>query len=221
MNENITELVFILDRSGSMGGLESDTIGGYNAVLKQHRAGEGTAFVNTILFDNEIEVLHDRVNIAQVADLTAKDYWVRGCTALLDAVGGAISHTEKVHRYLPEDHKPGHTIFVVTTDGLENASRKYSRAQVKKMIEEKQALGWEFFFLGANIDAVAEAASLGISEDRAATYLADGAGTAVMYDAVAEATCYARVQPSPAAGGKRMGRSWKKAVEKDTAARGR
>ena len=220
MNDNITELVFILDRSGSMGGLESDTIGGYNAVLAKHRAAEGQAFVNTVLFDNEVEVLHDRVDIAQVKDLTTKEYWVRGCTALLDAVGGAIRHTERVHKYLPEDHRPGHTIFVITTDGLENASRKFSRAQVKEMIEAKQKAGWEFFFLGANMDAVAEAGSLGIAADRAATYLADEEGTGVMYGAVAEATCCMRSMPAPAAGGKRMGGKWKKAVEADTAARG-
>ena len=222
MNDNITELVFILDRSGSMGGLESDTIGGYNAVLAKHRAAEGQAFVNTVLFDNETEVLHDRVDISQVKDLTSKEYWVRGCTALLDAVGGAIRHTERVHKYLPEDHKPGHTIFVITTDGYENASRRYSRAQVKEMIEAKQKAGWEFFFLGANIDAVAEAGSLGITEDRAATYLADGEGTATMYGAVAEATCCVRAAaPMGALGGKRMGRGWKRSVEADTKARGR
>lgn len=221
MNDNITELVFILDRSGSMGGLESDTIGGYNAVLAKHRAAEGQAFVNTVLFDDRVEVLHDRVDIAKVADLTDKDYYVRGCTALLDAVGGAIRHTEKVQGYLPEDYKPGHTIFVITTDGLENASHTYSRAQVKEMIEGKQRLGWEFLFLGANMDAVAEAKTLGITPDRAVTYLADEEGTGVMYDAVAEATCYMRAAAPASKGGKRMGGMWKKAVEADTAARGK
>lgn len=221
MNDQITELVFILDRSGSMGGLESDTIGGYNAVLAKHRAAEGRAFVNTVLFDDRVEVLHDRIDIANVADLTAKDYYVRGCTALLDAVGGAIRHTEKVQGYLPEGHKPGHTIFVITTDGLENASHKYSRAQVKEMIEGKQRAGWEFLFLGANMDAVAEAGSLGIAPDRAVTYLADAAGTDVMYGAVAEATCCMRAAAPTAKGGKRIGGMWKKAVEADTSARGK
>ena len=222
MNENITELVFILDRSGSMGGLESDTIGGYNAVLAKHRAAEGQAFVTTILFDNEIETLHDRIELAKVADLTAKDYWVRGCTALLDAVGSTIRHIEKVQGYLPEDHKPGHTIFVITTDGYENASRKFSRAQVKEMIQGKKNAGWEFLFLGANIDAVAEAGSLGIDADRAVTYVADEQGTDVMYGAVAEATVCMRSMPAPVpgSGGKRMGGKWKKSVEADTAARG-
>ena len=221
MNENITELVFILDRSGSMGGLETDTIGGYNATLGKHRAAEGQAFVTTILFDNEIETLHDRIDIKDVADLTSKDYYVRGCTALLDAVGSTIKHIEKVQHYLPEDHKPAHTIFVITTDGYENASRKYSRAQVKEMIQGKQNAGWEFLFLGANIDAVAEAGSLGIAADRAATYVADECGTGVMYQAVAEATCCMRAMPSAAAGGKRMGGKWKKSVEADTASRGK
>ena len=221
MNDNITELVFILDRSGSMGGLENDTIGGYNAVLGKHRAADGQAFVTTILFDHEIETLHDRIDIAQVADLTAHDYYVRGCTALLDAVGSTIRHIEKVQGYLPEDHKPGHTIFVITTDGYENASRQFSRAQVRELIQGKQANGWEFLFLGANMDAVAEAGSLGIATDRAVTYVADQKGTDVMFGAVAEATCCMRQAPSAAAGGKRMGGKWKRAVEADTAARGR
>lgn len=219
MNENITELVFILDRSGSMGGLESDTIGGYNSVLAKHRSADGQAFVTTILFDHESEVLHDRIAIAEVRDLTAKEYYVRGCTALLDALGGAIRHTERVQRYLPEEHKPARTIFVVTTDGLENASRKFGRAQVREMIEGKQRAGWEFFFLGANMDAVAEAGSLGIAEDRAVTYLADDMGLDAAYGAVAEATCCVREEAPASAGGKRLGRAWKAAVEADTAAR--
>ena len=217
MKKNLTELVFIVDRSGSMGGLETDTIGGFNATLNRHRKAEGEAVVSTVLFDNETKVLHDRIDIANVPDMTERDYQVRGCTALLDAVGGGIRHIERVHGYLPEESRPEHTIFVITTDGYENASRKYSYADVKRMIERKQEQGWEFLFLGANIDAVEEAAKIGIAHDRSATYLADGEGQTVAYDAIADATCAMRAQPAGAA---RMGGAWKESVEADTAKRG-
>lgn len=213
-NEEITELVFILDRSGSMGGLEDDTIGGYNSVLAEHKKAEGQATVSTVLFDHEMETLHDRLDIADVAPLTRNDYSVRGCTALLDAMGKTIKHIEQVQKYMPEDHKAGHVIFVVTTDGMENASKEFGASEVKNLVSQKQELGWEFFFLGANIDAVEEAGKLGIAEDRAVTYLADEFGTSVMYEAVACATSSARASKS------RIGGSWKCAVEEDTAARG-
>ena len=217
MKKNLTELVFVIDRSGSMGGLETDTIGGFNATLAKHRTAEGDAIVSTVLFDNEMKVLHDRLPIAEVVDMSDRDYQVRGCTALLDAVGGAIRHISRVHGYLPEEYRPEHMIMVITTDGLENASREYSYERVKKMIEQKGEEGWEFLFLGANIDAVQEAARIGIAADRSVTYLADGEGTRLMNATVAEATCAMRARPCSAP---RMTGSWKAAVEHDTAKRG-
>ena len=217
MKKNLTELVFIVDRSGSMGGLETDTIGGFNATLNRHRLADGDAVVSTVLFDNETKILHDRIPIADVHDMTEQDYQVRGCTALLDAVGGAIRHISRVHGYLPDEYRPEHTIFVITTDGYENASRKYGYTEVKRLIEDKQEHGWEFLFLGANIDAIGEAAKIGIAQDRSATYIADGIGQTVAYDAIADATCAMRCQP---AGAMRMDGAWKKSVEADTAKRG-
>ena len=214
MKKGLTELVFVVDRSGSMGGLESDTIGGFNATLDAHRKEEGEAYVSTVLFDNEIEVLHDRLPIAEVKPITSKEYWVRGCTALLDAVGGAVSHISQVHSYLPEDARPEHTIVVITTDGMENASREYTYQQVKKLISQKEGEGWNFLFLGANIDAAAEASRMGISPDFAATYVADAEGTRVMHQAQCKATVAMRAgMPMPTG-------SWKREVEKDTATRG-
>ena len=214
MKKGLTELVFIVDRSGSMGGLESDTIGGFNATLGRHREAEGDAFVTTVLFDNELVTLHDRLPIAEVKPLTRDDYEVRGCTALLDAVGSTVEHIERVHGYLPDEHVPENTIVVITTDGLENASAKYTYDQVKRLIERKREEGWEFLFLGANIDAVGEAARIGIGEDRAATYMADSEGTAVMHEAVANATVAMRGCGSAPTG------SWKRAIERDTRRRG-
>lgn len=220
MKRNLTELVFIVDRSGSMAGLEGDTIGGFNATLARHREADGEAVVSTVLFDDRIEVLHDRLPIGEVRDLTDRDYWVRGCTALLDAVGGGIRHIEKVHGYLPEDYRPEHTIFAIITDGLENASHKYDRATVKRMIEQKKEGGWEFLFLGANIDAVEEAGRIGIAADRAVTYLNDSVGQGMAYDAMAKATCAMRSQSFEEACAAPMGAAWKKDVERDTARRG-
>ena len=217
MKKNLTELVFVVDRSGSMGGLESDTIGGFNATLARHRSAEGDAIVSTVLFDNEMLVLHDRLPIAEVVDMTERDYQVRGCTALLDAVGGAIRHIGRVQGYLPEEYRPERTIMVIITDGYENASRKYDYREVKRMIEDKQELGWEFLFLGANIDAIGEAAKIGIAQDRSATYLADGMGQTVAYEAIADATCAMRSAP---AGAPRIDGRWKESVEIDTAKRG-
>ena len=217
MKENLTELVFIVDRSGSMGGLETDTIGGFNATLDAHRSAEGEAVVSTVLFDNEMLVLHDREPIAEVAPLTDRDYRVRGCTALLDAVGGAIKHIGRVQGYLPEEYRPARTIVVITTDGYENASRKYTYDQVKRMVEQKKEQGWEFLFLGADIDAVGEAARIGISQDRAVMNLADGEGQRVAYEAVTAATCMMRCAPADC---EPMGAEWKAPVERDCAKRG-
>lgn len=214
MKKNLTELVFIVDRSGSMSGLESDTIGGLNATLSAHRNEEGDAVVSTVLFDTETKVLHDRLPIASVQPLTERDYQVRGCTALLDAVGGSIRHIARVQGYLPDEYKPEHTIFVITTDGLENSSRKYSYGEVKSMIEQKKEEGWEFLFLGANIDAAAEAARIGIAADCAATYMPDVEGTSVMYDAVCKGTVAMR-QGAFASDG-----AWKGDIENDMARRG-
>ena len=218
MKKNLTELVFVIDRSGSMGGLEPDTIGGFNATLEQHRQADGEAIVSTVLFDHETIVLHDRVDIDKVQPMTEADYQVRGMTALLDAVGGSIRHIERVQSYLPEDFRAEHVIFVITTDGYENASKKYSYDQVRHMIEMKKEAGWEFLFLGANIDAVSEAARIGISADRAATYMADGIGNHVMYEAVADATCAMRSMP---AGSPKMTGSWKASIDRDVATRGK
>ena len=201
---NTTELVFIIDRSGSMSGLESDTIGGVNGVLAKNRAVEGDAFVTTMLFDDKLEYLHDHKDLKEVGNLTDKDYWTRGCTALLDAVAETIIHIEKVQGYLPDKSKAEHVVVTIITDGLENASRRHSYAEVKRMIEAHTEMGWEFLFLGANIDVAAEAGRLGIREDHAAPYLSDCAGTAVAYESIAEANVQTRtcgkVMPSWAAG---------------------
>ncbi len=208
--KNNIELVMIIDRSGSMGGMESDTIGGINAVLERHRGLDNRTTVSTVLFDDRTEVLHDRLPLSEVAPLTRDDYSVRGCTALLDAVGGSIHHIERVQRYMPGEYKADKVIFVITTDGLENASRHYTYSQVKRSIEQKQEEGWEFLFLGANIDAAAEAHRIGIAQDRAATYVADSLGQQVMYDAVADATCEMSAMPTG-----RIGGSWSKKIERD------
>lgn len=188
MKNNITELVFILDRSGSMSGLESDTIGGFNAMIEKQKKQGGVCYVSTVLFDNTSEVLHDRLRLNEVSPMTPDDYSVRGCTALLDATGGAIHHIGNIHKYARPEDVPEHTVFVITTDGLENASRRYSGEKVKKMIEhEKEKYGWEFLFLAANIDAVETATNIGISRDRAVDYLADSEGTSTIYETVCEA----------------------------------
>ena len=190
MKKGLTEIVFILDRSGSMAGLEADTIGGFNAMIAKQKSEPGEAYISTVLFDTRCDVIHDRVPLDKIAPLTDKEYFVRGCTALLDAVGGAIHHIGNVHKYAREEDRPEKTIFVITTDGMENASRIYTYDKVRAMIEhEKSKYGWEFLFLGANIDAAREAARFGIAPDRAANYHADHQGTEVIYDSVSEAVC--------------------------------
>lgn len=182
-NNNLTELVFILDRSGSMSGLEDDTIGGFNAMIGKQKKESGEAFVSTVLFDNVSEVLHDRVKLKKVPKMTEKDYTVRGCTALIDAIGGAINHIGNIHKYARPEDVPAHTMFIITTDGQENASSRYSSDEVKKMIErQKEKYGWEFLFVGANIDAVETAARFGIDRNRAVNYHADSEGTQLLYE---------------------------------------
>lgn len=190
MENNITELVFILDRSGSMAGLESDTIGGFNSLIKKQKAESGECYVSTVLFDNISEVLHDRVRLSAIPPMTEKDYCTRGCTALIDAIGGAIRHIRNIHKYARPEDVPTHAMFVIITDGYENASRIYDSDTVKAMIEEqKKEHGWEFLFIGANIDAVETAKNFGINAERAVDYHADAKGTAVVYETVSRAVC--------------------------------
>ena len=213
----MTELIFILDRSGSMGGLESDTIGGFNSMLSKQKQEPGGCLVSTVLFDNETEVIHDRVPLAQVPDLTGKEYFVRGCTALLDAVGGAIHHIGNVHKYARPEDRPERTVFIITTDGLENASKRYGYDKVKAMIErQKEKYGWEFLFLGANIDAAKEAARFGISADRAVRYQSDHEGTLLNYEVISEAVSSVRACP-----GAPLAASWKDRIAADFKRRGK
>ncbi|WP_337462157.1 vWA domain-containing protein [Jutongia sp.] len=187
MNMDLTELVFILDRSGSMGGLESDTIGGFNGMIDRQKKEEKEVNVTTILFDDEVEVIHDRFPIGIIEPLTEKEYYVRGCTALLDAVGAGIDKMDNVQKHLPEQHRAGKVIFVITTDGLENSSTEYSYEQIRRKIEAKKECGWEFLFLGANIDAGKEAEKIGINRSRSVTYENDSEGIAVNFEAVGRA----------------------------------
>lgn len=216
MKKNLTEIVFILDRSGSMAGLEDDTIGGFNAMIEKQKKEPGEALVSTVLFDNESEVIHDRVDIQSIKSMTRNEYYVRGCTALLDAVGGAIHHIGNVHKYAREEDRPEKTLFVITTDGMENASRKYSYEKLKAMIQrQKEKYGWEFLFLGANIDAAREASRFGISADRAANYHADSKGTNVIYETVNEAITQVRCCAAP------LSADWKQRVDEDYKNRGK
>ena len=209
MNKNLTELVFILDRSGSMSGLEKDTIGGFNAMIEKQKAEAGEAIISTVLFDTYTEVIHDRLPLGSVPKMTEKEYYVRGCTALLDAVGDAIHHIGLVHKYAREEDRPGKTLFVITSDGMENASRRYSYDKVKSMINrKKEKYGWEFLFLGANIDAAREAARFGIDADRAANYHADSKGTEVIYKAVNETVCNFRAS-------RPVNADWKSCIDED------
>ena len=209
MKKGLTEVVFILDRSGSMAGLEKDTIGGFNAMLEKQRRGEGQALISTVLFSNESAVIHDRVDARDVPPLTEREYFVCGCTALLDAVGGAIHHIGNVHKYAREEDRPERTLFVITTDGMENASRHYDLRRVRTMIERQKArYGWEFLFLGANIDAVDTAARLGIDADRAANFHCDAQGTQLNYEAVSDAVSAMRCAAPLSA-------DWKERIDSD------
>ena len=191
---NITELVFILDRSGSMAGLEKDTIGGFNAMIEKQKKYDGKCYVSTVIFDDVSEVLHDRVDLNDVPKMTENDYTVRGCTALIDAIGSAIHHIGNVHKYARKEDVPDNTVFVITTDGQENASHNYTSDRVKLMIErQKEKYGWEFLFIGANIDAVETAARYGINRDRAVNYNADEEGTQILYKSVSAAVGNIRV----------------------------
>ena len=193
MKNNTTELVFILDRSGSMSGLETDTIGGFNAMLEKQKKMDGKCFVSTVLFNNESKVIHDRVTLEKVKPMTDRDYTVGGCTALLDAIGDAIKHIGNIYKYARPEDVPENTMFVITTDGMENASHRYNSHQVKEMIErQKKKYGWEFIFVAANIDAVETARNFGIDENRAVNYHADRQGTACLYDNVSNVVCNVR-----------------------------
>ena len=209
MKKGLTELVFILDRSGSMSGLESDTIGGFNSLLAKQKKVDGEALVSCVLFDNVSEVIYDRKALSEITPMTDEQYQVRGCTALLDAIGGAIHHIGNVHKYARREDVPEHTMFVIITDGFENASRMYSSDQVKKMIERaKTKYDWEFLFLGANIDAVETARRYGIEDDRAVNYNCDSEGTALNFEVVGDAVCSVRCNATLDAG-------WKKRIDED------
>lgn len=211
---NVTELVFILDRSGSMSGLEEDTIGGFNAMLQKQKKENGEAYVSTILFDNVSEVLHDRIKLKDVPKMTDEEYTVRGCTALMDAIGGAIRHIGNIHKYARPEDVPAHTMFIITTDGMENASVHYSSDEVKNMIErQKEKYGWEFLFIGANIDAVETAARFGIERNRAVNYRADSQGTRILYDTISAPISALRAN-------KVIDEDWGKRIAEDHAKRG-
>ena len=209
----MTELVFILDRSGSMSGLEADTIGGFNSMIAKQKKESGEAFVSTVLFDNESTVIHDRLPLGEVPPMTEKEYFTRGCTALLDAVGGAIHHIGNIHKYARPEDVPEKTLFVITTDGQENSSRHYNYETVRRMIDhEKEKYGWEFLFLGANIDAVETAGRFGIGADRAVNYHADRAGTQLNYEVLSEAVSAVRCSAP-------LGAAWKERIDEDFRAR--
>ena len=196
MRKDLTELVFILDRSGSMHGLERDTIGGFNSMIEQQKAQTGgEVLVSTVLFDNTSEVIHDRIPLEKVSPMTKEDYSTRGCTALMDAVGGAIHHIGNIHKYARPEDVPGHTLFIITTDGMENASRRYSAGRVRDMVERQQKkYGWEFIFLGANIDAAQAAEDIGIGRDHAVDYLADEEGTEINFRVMGRAVSELRME---------------------------
>ena len=198
MRKNLTEVVFILDRSGSMSGLEADTIGGFNSLIEKQKKEEGEALISVVLFDDRTEVLYDRVPVEKIEPMTDRQYYVRGCTALLDAVGGAIRHIANVHKYAREEDRPEKTLLIITTDGMENASRIYDYKKVKQMVEkEKAKYGWEFLFLGANIDAVEVAGRFGISRNRAVNYECDSRGTQLNYRVLSNTVSAVRCSASP------------------------
>jgi uncharacterized protein YegL len=209
MKTNITELIFILDKSGSMSGLESDTIGGFNAMLKKQQQEQGEAIVTTVLFDDNYELLHDRINIKGIRPITENEYFVGGCTALLDAIGKTIHKIGNAHLHTIEEQRPDKVMFIITTDGMENASHEYTYEKIKSMVEgQKEKYGWEFIFLGANIDAISTAAKFGIGSDRAANYNADGEGTRLNYEAVSHVVSEIRASRAVCEG-------WKEKIDED------
>ena len=222
MCKGLTEIVFILDRSGSMSGLEADTIGGFNSMIAKQKKEEGEAYVSTILFDDKCEVLHDRVSMDNVPVMTDKDYYVRGCTALLDAVGGTIHHIANIHKYAREEDRPEKTLFVITTDGMENASTRYSYKKVQKMIKkEQEKYGWEFIFIGANIDSVQEAEKFGIRKERAVNYVHDEMGTETLYRSVNKVVCAMRLAEDVSCVRSAIdGCNWEEEIKKDYSKRG-
>ena len=211
LKDTLTEIVFILDRSGSMAGLESDTIGGFNSLINKQKKEPGRALISTVLFDDKSEVVYDRVPLDTIPAMTDKDYYVRGCTALLDAIGGAIHHIGVIHKYARPEDCPDKTLFIITTDGMENASKRYSYDQIKAMIErQKEKYGWEFLFLGANIDAISVAGQFGLDEHHAANYHADKIGTALNFEVLSEAVCRVReCKATP------LSADWKARIEED------
>lgn len=211
----MTEIIFILDRSGSMGGLETDTIGGFNSMMRKQASEPGDALVSTLLFDNDVEVIHDRLNIKDVPEITSKEYYVRGCTALLDAVGGAIKHISMIHKYARKEDVPEKTLFIITTDGMENASRRYSYEDVRSMVEhQKSKHGWEFIFLGANIDAAAEASRCGIDSSMAVNYNCDSEGVGISFKVMEDVVrSYRNTCEAP--------KEWRKRIDDDFNSRGK
>lgn len=211
----MTEIIFILDRSGSMEGLEKDTIGGFNSMMKKQASVPGDALVSTLLFDNDVEVIHDRLNIKDVPEMTSKEYYVRGCTALLDAVGGAIKYISMIHKYAHKEDVPEKTLFIITTDGMENASRRYSYEDVRSMVEhQKSKHGWEFIFLGANIDAQAEASKYGIDESMSVNYNCDSKGMEISFKVMDDVvSSYRSTCEVP--------KGWRKRIDYDFKSRGK
>ena len=211
MKKGLTELVFILDRSGSMSGLEKDTVGGYNSLLKKQKGEKGEAVITTVLFDDQYELLHDRIGLKGISPITDKEYFVRGCTALLDAIGRTIDKIGNAQKHTSEDERAEKVMFVITTDGMENASREYDYKKIKTMIEhQKEKYNWEFLFIGANIDAVETASKFGIGADCAANYHADSKGTATFFEAVSETVCCMRAEPSVP-----ISADWKMRIDED------
>ncbi len=213
MKKDLTEIVFILDRSGSMAGLEDDTIGGFNAFIAKQKKEDGEALISTVLFDDRSEVIYDRVDLRKIEPMTDRQYYVRGCTALLDALGGAIHHIGNVHKYAREEDRPEKTLFIITTDGMENASRRYDYERVRKMVaHQKEEYNWEFLFLGANMDAIETAGHFGISRDRAVNFVCDSEGTKLNYEVLSATVTGFRACKSAKP---KLADGWCEEIEKD------
>ncbi len=212
MKKDLTELVFIIDKSGSMSGLESDTVGGFNSLIEKQKAEGGDVVVTTVLFNHEMAYIHDRLDIKQVKKMTRKDYTAEGCTALLDAVGNTVNHVIGVQSTLKDEFVPGKTMVVITTDGLENSSKEFGYDAVKKLVERQKELGWEFIFLGANIDVYKEASRFGVDADKAVNYHCDSAGVGLNYEALSCAITEVKRKGS-------LGKAWRKEIDADFANR--